>query len=497
MDSQIAEPDAAARIASIPIEEIDVARPSLFQNDTIGLFFDRLRAEEPVHYCRESYVGPYWSITKFDDIMAVDTNHKVFSSEAKLGGIAIQDMHSVEGALELEMFIAMDPPKHDQQRKAVTPAVAPSNLQLLEPIIRKRAGEILDELPIGEDFDWVDKVAIELTTMTLATLFDFPWEERRKLTRWSDVATAAPETGIVESYEARREELIGCAMYFKTLWDERINEEPKNDLISMMAHSPATRDMPFLEFLGNLMLLIVGGNDTTRNSISGGVLALNQSPDEYAKLDADPSLISKMVPEIIRWQTPLTHMRRTALEDWEIGGKQIKKGDKVVMWYLSGNRDESAIERADQFIIDRKNPNQSVFFQTSSAESPGCRCGSAPADSRDRNAEFKMIKITFVASDGERREVEIEEGETAREAALYNDVPGIDGDCGGVCACATCHVHVDPEWIDKVGRLMHDGMEADLLQFAEGTTEYSRLACQIPMKPMLDGLVLHLPEQQY
>ncbi|HBQ92082.1 MAG TPA: cytochrome P450, partial [Erythrobacter sp.] len=222
MDSQIAEPDAAARIASIPIEEIDVARPSLFQNDTIGLFFDRLRAEEPVHYCRETYVGPYWSITKFDDIMAVDTNHKVFSSEAKLGGIAIQDMHSVEGALELEMFIAMDPPKHDQQRKAVTPAVAPSNLQLLEPIIRKRAGEILDELPIGEDFDWVDKVAIELTTMTLATLFDFPWEERRKLTRWSDVATAAPETGIVESYEARREELIGCAMYFKTLWDERI-----------------------------------------------------------------------------------------------------------------------------------------------------------------------------------------------------------------------------------------------------------------------------------
>ena len=362
MDSQIAEPDAAARIASIPIEEIDVARPSLFQNDTIGLFFDRLRAEEPVHYCRESYVGPYWSITKFDDIMSVDTNHKVFSSEAKLGGIAIQDMHSVEGALELEMFIAMDPPKHDQQRKAVTPAVAPSNLQLLEPIIRKRAGEILDELPIGEDFDWVDKVAIELTTMTLATLFDFPWEERRKLTRWSDVATAAPETGIVESYEARREELIGCAMYFKTLWDERINEEPKNDLISMMAHSPATRDMPFLEFLGNLLLLIVGGNDTTRNSISGGVLALNRHPDQYDRLRRDPALIGSMVPEIIRWQTPLTHMRRTALEDSEIGGKRIAKGDKVVMWYLSGNRDETAIERPEEFIIDRKNPRQHLSF---------------------------------------------------------------------------------------------------------------------------------------
>lgn len=356
------ELDTAEKIAAIPIDEIDVSRPSLFQQDTIGLFFDRLRKEAPVHYCRESHVGPFWSITKFDDIMAVDTNHKVFSSEAKLGGIAIQDMHSVEGALELEMFIAMDPPKHDQQRKAVTPAVAPSNLLLLEPTIRERACQILDDLPIGEEFDWVDKVSIELTTMTLATLFDFPWEERRKLTRWSDVTTAAPETGIVASYEARREELIECAMYFKGLWDQRVNEPPRNDLISIMAHSPATKDMPFLEFLGNLLLLIVGGNDTTRNSISGGVLALNQNPDEYRKLNDDRSLIASMVPEIIRWQTPLTHMRRTALQDWEIGGKQIKKGDKVVMWYLSGNRDETVIDQADRFIIDRKNPRHHLSF---------------------------------------------------------------------------------------------------------------------------------------
>ena len=356
------ELDTAEKIAAMPIDEIDVSRPSLFQQDTIGLFFDRLRKEEPVHYCRESHVGPFWSITKFDDIMAVDTNHKVFSSEAKLGGIAIQDMHSAEGALELEMFIAMDPPKHDQQRKAVTPAVAPSNLLLLEPTIRERACQILDDLPIGEEFDWVDKVSIELTTMTLATLFDFPWEERRKLTRWSDVTTAAPETGIVASYEARREELIECAMYFKGLWDQRVNEPPRNDLISMMAHAPATKDMPFLEFLGNLLLLIVGGNDTTRNSISGGVLALNQNPDEYRKLNDDPSLITSMVPEIIRWQTPLTHMRRTALQDWEIGGKQIKKGDKVVMWYLSGNRDDTVIDQADRFIIDRKNPRHHLSF---------------------------------------------------------------------------------------------------------------------------------------
>jgi len=151
-------------------------------------------------------------------------------------------------------------------------------------------------------------------------------------------------------------------MYFKGLWEQRVNEESRNDLISMMAHSPATKDMPFLEFLGNLLLLIVGGNDTTRNSISGGVLALNQNPDEYRKLNDNPSLIGSMVPEIIRWQTPLTHMCRTAIEDWEIGGKQIKKGDKVVMWYLSGNRDGSVIDRPNEFIIDRKNPRHHLSF---------------------------------------------------------------------------------------------------------------------------------------
>lgn len=354
--------ELARAVADIPLAEIDVSRPSLFQSDKVGIFFKRLRREDPVHYCADSAYGPYWSITKYNDIMAVDTNHKVYSSEAKLGGIAIQDMHSDQVNLELEMFIAMDQPKHDAQRKAVTPAVTPSNLMLLEPVIRERAGAILDSLPVGEEIDWVKSVSVELTTMTLATLFDFPWEERARLTRWSDVTTAIPGAGIVDSFEQRREELIECALYFKGLWDQRIDNPGGNDLISMMANSPATREMPFPEFLGNLLLLIVGGNDTTRNSISGGVLALNQHPDQYDKLRRDRALISSMVPEIIRWQTPLTHMRRTALEDSEIGGKRIAKGDKIVMWYLSGNRDETVIDHPEEFIIDRKNPRQHLSF---------------------------------------------------------------------------------------------------------------------------------------
>ena len=347
---------AATHAWSIPLEDINVANAELFRSDTMWPYFERLRKEDPVHYCRDSEFGPYWSITKYNDIMAVDTNHAVFSSE---GGITIVDP---KGDFTLPMFIAMDPPKHDAQRKTVSPIVSGPNLDALEPVIRERAGAILDGLPIGETFDWVDKVSIELTTMTLATLFDFPWEDRRKLTRWSDVATANPQSGIVESEEARRAELLECVDYFMRLWNERVNAPPRGDLISMLAHGESTRNMDRMEYLGNLILLIVGGNDTTRNTISGSLLALNQNPDQYDKLRANQDLIPSMVCEAIRWQTPLAHMRRRALQDFELHGKQIKKGDKVVMWYVSGNRDEEVIENPNAFIIDRPNVRRHLAF---------------------------------------------------------------------------------------------------------------------------------------
>jgi cytochrome P450 len=261
------------------------------------------------------------------------------------------------------MFIAMDPPKHDLQRATVSGVVAPPNLAKMESIIRERAGKILDDLPRGETFNWVDKVSIELTTQMLATLFDFPFEDRRMLTRWSDVATAAPGTGVVESEEQRRTELLECLAYFTKLWNERSQmAEPGSDLISMLAHGKDTKDMQPFEFLGNLILLIVGGNDTTRNSMSGGVLALNQNPAEYDKLKAKPSLIPNMVSEIIRWQTPLPYMRRTSNVDFELRGKQIKKGDQLLMWYVSGNRDTDVIDRADEFLIDRAQARHHLSF---------------------------------------------------------------------------------------------------------------------------------------
>ncbi len=347
-----------AEVWSLPLESLDPSRAELFQSGAHHEWFRRLRQEAPVHYTRESMFGPYWSITRFDDIVAVDTNHEVFSSNRD---IVIGD--NPEGFAP-PMFIAMDPPVHDVQRKVASPAVAPKRLADLELLIRDRVGTILDGLPTGETFNWVDRVSIELTTQMLATLFDFPWEDRRLLPYWSDVTTTSETVG-VQADMAERERILGeCLTYFTRLWRERAAQPPKFDFISLLAHAPETKDMVDdpMQFLGNLMLLIVGGNDTTRNSISGGVLALNMFPAEYEKLKADPSLVTSLVPEIIRWQTPLAHMRRTATRDVEFQGQTIRKGDRVVMWYVSGNRDETVIAEPDRFIIDRERPRHHMSF---------------------------------------------------------------------------------------------------------------------------------------
>ena len=350
--------DARARAYALPLDQLNPGDPALFRTDSHWPILERLRKEDPVHYTAESEYGPYWSITKYNDIMAVDTNHQVFSSE---GGITIASQEGEEGPLP--MFIAMDPPKHDVQRKTVSPAVSPARLHVLEPLIRERAAKILDGLPIGEEFDWVDKVSMELTAMTLATLFDMPQEDRRKLTYWSDVVTAVPgKSPLVDTIEQKMAIFVEYHAYFTELWNQRVNAPPADDLISMLAHGPDTRDMSPRDYFGNIVLLTVGGNDTTRNTISGSVLALNQNPDQYDKLRANPSLIPSMVSETIRWQTPLAHMRRIATQDYELGGKTIKKGDKVVMWYVSGNRDDEVIENPNAYIIDRERPRNHISF---------------------------------------------------------------------------------------------------------------------------------------
>ena len=350
---------------TIPLDQIDVSRPQLFEKDIWQPWFARLRRQAPVHYQAESINGPFWSVTSHQLIKEVDTNNQVFSSEKE--GIAIVDpIVQEEGQVQGQSFITLDEPKHMEQRQAVAPSVAPSNLAEFEPLIRERAIDILENLPVGQAFNWVQEVSVELTARMLTTLFDFPYEDRHKLVYWSDLATAVPGVSDDESIDMgkRYEELTNAAGAFYLLWTSKIGKAPTFDLISMLQHNEATANINEdpEAFLGNIMLLLVGGNDTTRNSISGGVIALNQYPEEYQKLRERPNLIPNMVSEIIRWQTPVIHMRRTALEDHELGGQRIAAGDKVVMWYLSGNRDESVFEDPDRFIIDRANARAHVAF---------------------------------------------------------------------------------------------------------------------------------------
>ncbi len=340
------------------IDAVDVSDPSLYETDSWRPIFARLRSEAPVHYCADSPFGPYWSITRFEDIMAVDSNHQSFSS---IGGVSIGDR---KPDFEAPNFISMDPPKHDAQRMSVTPAVAPMQLQKMEPLIRERVCQLLDDLPERTPFNWVDRVSVELTTQMLATLFDFPFEERRKLTAWSDLATSSEAVGGALPDEERRAGMFEMLDEFKQLWAERRlrNPEEHPDFITLMANDPRMQAMDDMEFMGNLILLIIGGNDTTRNSISGGVLGLSKTGGSFDQLLSDPSLVPGFVPEVIRWQTPLAHMRRIATEDVELQGQSIKAGDKVVMWYISGNRDESVINDPETLTVGRSQPRRHLSF---------------------------------------------------------------------------------------------------------------------------------------
>jgi len=355
---------AADKMTHIPANGFDMAQPELYANVDVLETFKILREEDPIHFAENPHFGPMWHVTRYQDIVAIDTDHKRFSSSDQFGGIQIDDAvvrPPVEG-VEISAFITKDQPEHAPIRKSVQPIASPPALDGFRDLITQRTSNVLDSIPEGETINWVDHVSIELTTQMLATLFDFQFEGRHLLTLWSDMTTATEGADHFPGQEVRVQHLMDCLAYFTELREVRANGAPNFDLISMLARDPNTKDMDPMNFLGNLLLLIVGGNDTTRNSMSASINALNLFPDEFAKLREDPSLIDKMVAEVIRWQTPLSHMRRTALEDVEMGGKTIKKGDKVVMWYYSGNHDEDVFEDPRVIKFDRPNGNNHLSF---------------------------------------------------------------------------------------------------------------------------------------
>jgi len=338
-------------------DALDVSHPQIYRDDSWRPLFAQLRAEHPVYYCPRSRSGPYWSITRFADIVRVDTDPLSFSSSYLHGGVTIEDRVAAS-------FMQMDPPVHTEKRKNVTAVVAPRSLAQMESLIRERAGRVLDALPRNEEFDWVQRVSIELTSMMLATLFAYPVEQRHKLVHWSDVLTADlddPESPVRTEAE-RQAGLQDFYMTMMELWQQRQKEEQSYDIISLLAHDEGVRSASFDEICALFGLFLVGGNDTTRNSMSGGAWGFSEFPDEWRKLKANPGLAGNAAAEIIRYQTPVIYQRRTATCDVELGDQTIAAGDKVVMWYISGNRDESVFKDADRLQVDRPNARQHTAF---------------------------------------------------------------------------------------------------------------------------------------
>ena len=346
---------------TVPLENFDPSDPRIYFEDAWQPWFERHRREAPIHRVKDSPYGPYWSVAKYKDIVQVEVNHKIFSSADEVGGIMINDAPK---GMERTSFIRMDPPEHDQQRREVSSTVNPVTLAKMEDLIRTRTNMVLDKLPRNETFNWVEHVSVELTSMMLATLFDYPIEDKARLIKWSDMFIAdlkAPDAP-VKTEEERYAKQMEFTEHMNVFWEERAKKPKSFDVLSILAHGDATKNMTMREKMGVLILFLVGGNDTTRNSMTGGLWGLAQFPDQFQKLRDNPALTTSMVPEIVRWQTPVIHMRRTAMADFDLRGNQIKSGDKVVIWYISGNRDEDQIENPNQFIVDRVRPREHMSF---------------------------------------------------------------------------------------------------------------------------------------
>ena len=343
-----------------PLSPIDVSQNALYVENTWREPFAQLRADMPLSWREDSPFGSYWSAVTHDLISEVELRHDVFSSRWDLGNITIAEAVNGEG---FPNFIAQDPPIHTAQRRVIAPAFSPSQMLGLVAQVKARTKAIMDDLPIGETFDWVERVSIPQTLGMLCILFDMPFAEWRDIKRWSDWASGVSADNLTDEYRmeflVQMTEMLGR---FDRELEDRRTKPATDDLLSRMVHSDAMGHMEPMERIANIALLIVGGNDTTRNSMSALVEAFDCYPEELERLRVDPSLIPNAAQEIVRWQSPVTHMRRTALEDTELGGQTIRKGEKVVMWYISANRDEKVFPDAERFDVGRDNARRHLGF---------------------------------------------------------------------------------------------------------------------------------------
>jgi len=340
---------------------IDLKDPAIYAAGVPWAAFADLRQNDPVHWNPESDGAGFWAVMRHADIVEVSRQPLLFSSAHENGGHRIFNENEVglTGAGESAIgvpFISRDPPIHTRYRKFVMPALSPARLGDIEARIRSRITALVDAVPLGQAIDLVPALCAPLPLMTLAELLGVPVDLWPKLYEWTNAFVGEDDPDFRQSPEAMAATVGEFFAFCQDLFEAR-QAEPTDDIASLLANAEIDGvPVPFRDFVGNLILVLVGGNETTRNSLSHTVGAFSDNPDQWDRLRADRSLLKNAASEMVRYASPVMHMRRTATQDTVIGGQAIARGDKVVLWYISGNRDESVYDEAERFDITRKGP---------------------------------------------------------------------------------------------------------------------------------------------
>lgn len=336
----------------------DLKNPDLYVEYMPYAVFAELRRNDPVHWNPETDGAGFWSVLRFEDILSVSRQPELFSSAHENGGHRIFNENEVgltgagDSAIGIP-FISRDPPTHTQYRKFILPALSPGRLEGIEQRIVERAERLFSAVPLNETIDILPLFTVPLPLLTLAELLGLPEDTARDLHRWTDAFVGEDDPEFRQSPEVMQTVLGEFFAFCQQLFAAR-RASPAQDIASLLANTEIYgQPVAFGDFVGNLILALVGGNETTRNSINHSLINFAGNPDQWRQLREQPALMPQAVREMVRHASPVIHMRRTATRDTELGGKRISKGDKVVVWYPSGNRDETVFPAAERFDINR------------------------------------------------------------------------------------------------------------------------------------------------
>jgi cholest-4-en-3-one 26-monooxygenase len=343
----------------ITLADVDLYKPDNYLNGVPHPFLRLLRREAPVFRHPEPDGPGFWALTKYDDVVTVSMDPETFSSWR--GGTNIPDPPEESLQFLRLIMLNMDPPQHTKYRRLVSKGFTPKIIRELEPHVRAITTEIIDTVAEKGECDFVTDIAAELPLQVILEMMGVPVEDRRMIFDWSNRMIGFDDPEYATSEETGRQAATEMFMYANRLAMER-KQHPRNDVISTLMQAEVDgEELSETEFNAFFVLLSVAGNETTRNLISGGMLALLEHPDQLGRLKADPSLMPLAVEEMLRWVTPVIYFRRTATRDTEIRGQKIREGDKAVMYYGSANRDEDIFPDSETFDVGR-DPNPHVAF---------------------------------------------------------------------------------------------------------------------------------------